>query len=345
MRAPRFEDPRRTMSKLTVVTGASGHLGVNLVRSLLAQGRRVRALIHDSRIGLDGLDVECVPGNVLDPASLSTAFQGADVVFHLAAIISIQGDMGGLVPKVNVEGARNVAEAAHACGVRRLVHTSSIHAFDQYCARQGPLSEASARSQGPGPIPPAYDRSKAAGEVAVREVVARGLDAVVVHPAGVLGPFDFRPSRMGQVLLDLYHRRLPALVPGGYNFVDVRDVVDGMLAAEARGRTGESYLLSNEWAEVRTIGKLAQEVTGVAPPRLVVPFWLAHVGVPFLTAWARLTNTHPLYTHESLDVLASDSRADLTKSRTELGYAPRPLADTIRDTYAWFREAGMLRSA
>ncbi len=333
------------MSKLTVVTGASGHIGANLVRSLLAQGRRVRVLIHDSRIGLDGLDVECVQGNVLDPASLRSAFQGADVVFHLAAIISIQGDMDGLVPKVNVTGARNVAEAAHAAGVRRLVHTSSIHAFDQYCPRQGPLSEASARSQGPGPIPPAYDRSKAAGEVAVREVVARGLDAVVVHPAGVLGPFDYRPSRMGQVLLDLYHRRLPAMVPGGYNFVDVRDVVDGMLAAETRGRTGESYLLCNEWAEVRALGKLAHGVTGVAPPKLTVPFWLAHVGVPFMNGWAKLTNTHPLYTHESLDVLESDSHADLTKSRTELGYAPRPLVDTIRDTYTWFREAGMLRGA
>jgi dihydroflavonol-4-reductase len=326
---------------LTVVTGASGHIGANLVRALLEQGRRVRVVVHDSDVGLDGLGVERVLGDVRDPASMRAAFDGAQVVFHLAAIISIEGDPHGHVAAVNIQGARNVAEAALACGVRRLIHTSSIHAFDQYCARSGPLTEASARSK--GPKLPAYDRSKAAGEAGVREVIAQGLDAVVVHPSGVVGPFDYRPSRMGQVLLDLYHRRLPALVPGGYNFVDVRDVVAGMLAAEKQGQRGESYLLAGEWAAVRTIAEIAARCTGVPAPRIVTPFWMAHVGVPFMTVWARLTKTHPIYTHESLGALKVDSKTDLAKARRDLGYVPRPLEDTIRDTYAWFRGAGMLR--
>lgn len=331
------------MSKLTVVTGASGHIGANLVRTLLGQGRKVRVVVHDSPIGLDGLDVERVHGDVRDRASLVSAFRGADVVFHLAAIISIQGDKDGHVAAVNVGGARNAAEAALETGVRRMVHTSSIHAFDQYCPRTGPLTEESARTLAPDR--PAYDRSKAAGEIAVREVIAKGLDAVIVHPAGVIGPFDYRPSRMGQVLLDLYHRRLPALVPGGYNFVDARDVVDGMLAAEARGRRNESYILANEWASVRDVARIAHECTGVKPPSIVTPFWVAHLGVPFMTLFANVTKTHPVYTAESLGALKADSTADLTKARTELGYAPRPLLETIRDSYEWFRSAGMLRPA
>ena len=220
------------------VTGATGHVGANLVRALLARGDQVRALIHrihrDNR-SLAGLDVERVAGDVLDPASLDRAFAGAEVVFHLAALISIQGDRGGLVPSVNVGGAKNAAEAALRAGVRRFVHTSSVHAFD--LTRGGVIDETSPRSDGPHLA--AYDRSKAAGERAVREVLARrGLDAVVVHPTGIIGPFDFEPSRMGRTLLGLRDRSLPSLVAGGFDFVDVRDVVQALLAAAERGRTG-----------------------------------------------------------------------------------------------------------
>lgn len=325
---------------LTLVTGATGHIGANLVRALLEQGRSVRVLIHERDIGLDGLDVERVHGDVRDRESLDRAMAGVEVVFHLAAVISIQGDMGGLVPQVNVEGARRAAEAALAAGVRRFIHCSSIHAFNQ-SRGAGPLDESSPRSR--SSALPAYDRSKAGGEAAVREVIARGLDAVVLHPSSVIGPHDYRPSRMGQVLIDLHRRGLPALVSGGFDWVDVRDVVAGLLAAQEHGRTGESYLLHGHWTTVRELAEQAAAVTGVRPPRLTMPYWVAMLGVPFMVAWAAITRTHALYTAESLEALRANSHVQSDKAARELAYQSRPLEQTLRDSYAWFDQAGVLK--
>ncbi len=316
------------------VTGATGHVGANLVRALVARGDEVRALIHRGDRSLAGLDVERVPGDVLDPASLDRAFAGAELVFHLAALISIQGDRGGLVPAINVGGAKNAAEAALRAGVRRFVHTSSVHAFD--LTRGGVVDETSARSEAPHLA--AYDRSKAAGERGVREVVARGLDAVVVHPTGVIGPFDFEPSRMGRTLLGLRDRTLPSLVAGGFDFVDVRDVVFALLAAAERGRTGESYLAPGKWIAVADLGRAAAAVTAVPPPKLVVPIGLARVGVPFAAIWGWLAKQEPLYTGESLSTLAHTARISGAKAERELGYRARPLEETLRDAYAWFAD-------
>jgi len=324
---------------ITVVTGASGHIGANLVRALLSAGRRVRCVVRQDRAALEGLDVECVEADVRNPASLRDAFRDANTVFHLAAVISIDGDRHGLVTATNVDGARNVADAALACGVRRLVHCSSIHAFVQ----NGPsatIVESMPRAFDARHA--AYDRSKAMGERAVREVAARGLDAVIVHPTAVVGPYDFKPSRMGRVLLDLYHRRLPSLIPGGFDWVDVRDVVAGLLGAEQRGRTGESYLLSGRYAPVAELARSAADVTGVPAPRWCTPFWLARAAAPFSTAIGRVRGREPLFTGESLDALAMGTRVDCTKAREELGFSARDLRSTLRDTYAWLAETGRI---
>lgn len=323
------------------MTGASGHIGANLVRALLARGRSVRVLVHAESRALDGLDVERVPGDVRDPEAVRRACAGVEVVQHLAAVISIDGDLGGLVPSVNVGGAGTVADAALAAGVRRMVHMCSVHAFAQD-ETDAVLDETCARAVGPGH--PAYDRSKAAGERAVRDVVARGLDAVLLHPTGVIGPCDFGPSRMGQVLLDLARRRMLALVDGGYDFVDARDVVDAALAAAdaARGRRGESYLLAGGWSSVRGVAEAAARATGVAPPRLDAPMWVARAGAPFVAAYHRVAGGMPLFTPESLRALRCGRNISSAKARRDLGWNPRPLAETVADTYAWFRAAGML---
>lgn len=174
------------MKPITVVTGACGHLGNNLVRRLLAEGRRVRAVDLAPSRSLEDLDVEFVSADVLDADSMRKAFARAEVVYHLAARISISGDPSGEVWVTNVRGVRNAAEAALACGVQRLVHCSSVHAFDLERCTGGIVDESSPRSVRPGL--PAYDRSKAAGEAELRRVVSRGLGAVVVNPTGVIGP-------------------------------------------------------------------------------------------------------------------------------------------------------------
>jgi dihydroflavonol-4-reductase len=325
-----------------VITGASGHIGANLAHALVAQGRRVRVLIRERRGMLEGLGVEMVRGDVRDPASLAEAFAGAEVVYHLAALISISGDQGGLVPAINVEGAGNVARVALECGVRRMIHFSSVHAFDQ-----APLDQAldETRARATSRRHPAYDRSKAAGEVEVRKAMARGLDCVILHPTGVIGPRDAEPSRMGEFFLALYRRALPALVRGGFDWVDVRDVAAAALAAEEKGRSGENYLISGQWRSMEELADLAEAITGVRRPRMVSPIWLARAGAPFQTAFNRARGKRPLYTGESLSALQANRAISHEKASRDLGHAPRPLEDTVRDIYEWFEQAGMLAPA
>lgn len=326
-----------------LVTGAAGHIGGNLVRTLLQRGEHVRVLVRNSTRALEGLDVERITGDIRDPDAAKRAVAGVDVVFHLAAQISISGDPNGLVRAVNVDGARSIAEAALAAGVARFVHCSSVHAFDLYRpAEPGTTIDETAPRVPDEPSHFAYDRSKAAGERALREVMARGLQAVIVHPSGVIGPYDFAPSRMGRTFLQLYHRSLPSLVDGGFDFVDVRDVVAGLLAARERGVVGENYLLTGHYQKIRDLGATAQAITGVRPPRIVAPIWVARLGVPFFGVAGRVLRQEPLFTHESLSVLQTPFRFDRGKAGRALGYAPRPFADSVRDIYAWFDTAGML---
>ncbi len=322
------------------VTGGTGHVGGNLVRALLARGDTVRVMVRGEPSGLEGLEVEAVPGDVTRPDTLRAAFDGMEAVIHLAALISITGSQGGRVESVNVEGAGAAAEAALDAGVRRYVHFSSVHAFDHEPYDQ-PLDEGRAR---PGQTHPAYDRSKAAGEARVHAMVARGLEAMIVNPTGIIGPADPRPSRMGQVFLDLARRRMPALLEGGFDWVDVRDVVAGALGALEHGRPGEGYLLSGHWQSIADLAGIAQDVTGVKGPALVSPMWLARVGAPFMTAFNALTGIEPLYTSEALHALRSNRDVRHDKAAAELGYSARPTRETVADLYAWFRETGRLSS-
>jgi dihydroflavonol-4-reductase len=322
----------------TVVTGATGHLGAALVRALLAEGRRVRAVNREPGASLAGLDVEFVAADVLDVDAMRGAFAGADVVYHLAGRISIAGDPDGQVRATNVDGARHSTVAALDAGVERFVHCSSIHAFD--IASDTVITEASPRAV--ATHLPAYDRSKAAGEREVRAAVARGLDAVITNPTGVIGPFDFAPSRMGAVFLALARRRLPALVAGGFDWVDVRDVADGMIAAEQRGRTGENYVLGGRRLAVRELAQLATAATGVRVPRFDVPRAIASAAAPAGLRWAGWRGTQALFTPESLRTLGADPIVSSAKAARELGYTARPTSETVADLYDWFSAAGML---
>lgn len=319
-----------------VVTGASGHLGANLVRTLLDRGEQVRVLVHRSSAALAEIEdrLERVEGSVCEPESLGPAFAGADRVYHLAGVISIDGDPDGRVHRVNVEGTRNVARACLERGVARLVHVSSVHAFDMD-PRDEVLDE-TRRQVADSPRHSAYDRSKALGERAVREAVDQGLDAVIVNPTGIMGPVDHGPSRLGQLLRELASNKLPALLDGGFDFVDVRDIVDGTLAAAERGRAGENYILGNTWHSLRELAELVASVSGARPPILITPVWAARLGIPFARVAAKLSNTEPLFTRESLEVLVSNRSISSGKARAELGYSPRPLAQTVADTLDWF---------
>jgi dihydroflavonol-4-reductase len=326
----------------TVVTGASGHLGANVVRALLARGRRVRAVIHESTAGIDALPVEVARADLLDRASIVRACGGASTVFHLAGKVSAGWEPDTTVNAVNVIGTDNVIEACLASGVRRLVHFSSIQALvpkpgapvlDETCD----LVPATERARG------SYDRAKAAAERLVLDAALRGLDAVVVHPTAVIGPFDFQRSPMGEVLAALARGQLPALVAGGQcDFVDARDVAEGALAAETHGRRGERYILSGTRLSLVELARRWAVVTGHAAPRLAVPMMLARLAAPFAPAWARWRGRRPLFTSESLRVLRTQPPTNHRKADADLGYRPRHLDETLRDTCAWMKDQGWL---
>jgi len=321
-----------------VVTGATGHLGANLVPLLLEHGRRVRCLIHRSTGELTGLPVETVSGDVLEPASLHRAFNGAAICFNLAGVVSISGGRGGLVEGVNVEGAANVAAACRKLGLR-LVHCSSVQAFTlrrdaDALDETAPLNRSADA--------PAYDQAKARGVLAVRREIRRGLDAVICYPTAVLGPRDYAPSRMGRLLLALARRRLPCLVEGGFDWVDARDAARGLLAAAERGRCDGDYLLGGHYLSLAELARRWCALLGVPAPRLTTPPGPARLGAPIVELYHRLVGGEPLFTATALRTLARGGRVDCGRARRELGYTPRPFDDTLRTTAAWFQHQGLL---
>ncbi|MGB7860733.1 MAG: NAD-dependent epimerase/dehydratase family protein [Acidimicrobiia bacterium] len=320
-----------------VVTGASGFLGGAVVRRLLDDGRQVRAVDLVRGPTLSGLDVEFVEADVLNPDSLGPALQGADVVFHLVAKISIAGDPTGEVYRVNVDGVRNVAESAWAQGVKRMVHCSSVHAFDLETNGRM-ITERSPRST--TPTLPAYDRSKAAGETALREVIAKGLDAVVVNPTGIIGVHDYAPSPMGHVFRALFTHTLPALIEGGFDWVDSRDVAASIVAAEDNGATGENYLLPGHHQTVAQLADLAEKVSGVPKPRLTVPLWAAKAWSPIGDRLNRRSGSPLTFTRESIHALDHSPPIVGDKAQSTLGHQPRQVEETVSDIYEWFRRTG-----
>ena len=323
----------------TALTGASGHIGGNLARMILEEGRRVRVLARGDRRAIEDLDVETVTGDVLDPDSLTRLCDGVETVFHLAGRISLTGSDGGMVEKVNIEGTRNVIEACLRCGVRRLVHFSSIHAYRSTSSEET-TDENSELALGSGEF--TYDRSKAISQLDVVRSVDRGLHAVVINPTAVLGPHDHKPSRMGETLINIYRNRYPALVDGGYDWVDARDVSACALAAERKGRPGEAYLAGGHWRHVCDISRIISEMYGIKTPTFATPMWLCVFPAHVVCAVSRLMEKSPNFTPYALKTVRSHRSISHEKATRELGYSPRPIEDSIRDTIEWFRSAGMI---
>ena len=316
------------------VTGASGHLGANLVRRLLEDGHEVTVLAYEQEPpALKGLDVRAVRGNILEKSTLDSAFAGADLVFHLAAMITLRRRRDPVAHRVNNEGTFNVIGACLDCDVRRLVYFSSIHAYSSH-PRTEPIDESRPLCVNERTLP--YDISKACAEQGVRTFINEGFDAIILNPTGVIGPHDYEPSAMGRVLLDLRAGRFPALVRGGFNWVDARDVADAAVRAAVEAEPGARYILGGAYATMGDIAGTIARLTGRSAPKLTVPLWLAGWGVPYTVVKAHLSKSKPRMTLASLRALRHHQLVCHDKAARELGYAPRPLETTIADTLAWF---------
>ncbi len=320
---------------MILVTGATGHIGNVLVRELRKQGYPVRALVlpGESLKPIEGIDLEIVEGNILDPASLTRAMQGVEGVFHLAGIISIMPGDDERVYKVNVEGTKNVIRAAREAGVKRMLHTSSIHALKRV---EGKCMDESLPFDPDNPVG-VYDRTKAEASLAVLEAVEQGLDAVIVCPTGVVGPHDYLGSEIGHLILGWLKAGVALLIDGAYDFVDVRDVALGMILAYQNGRTGAVYILGGEQMQLTRMQQIVRDIAGLKSKVLKIPARLALFIANFTPLYYRLAKVKPRFTRYSLVTVMGNSVISSERARRELGYRPRALRESLADTVRWWQ--------
>jgi dihydroflavonol-4-reductase len=327
----------------TLVTGATGYVGAELVRELRARDREVRALVRSERSAarIDGLGVELALGDITDAEAARRAVDGCEVVFHLAGRVGHRARDAGPLWEANVHGAQVLLDAARAAGVRRVVFTSSVAAMGPAAAPTRPRDEGAWMVDGDdGRSDFLYARSKAAGEQVAIKAAEAGQDVVIANPGFVIGPGDV--NRVSSWPVEEYLRgRLRFTVDGGLSYVDVRDVVAGHLLLEQRGQSGRRYILTNEEGNLPYRDFFAR-VARVAGRRR----WQLHLPGGTVGSLLRVgTFLHlplPMDDHE----LASAAHwwfYTATRARTELGFGVRPLDDTIRDTIAWLRADGYRR--
>lgn len=323
------------MQKLYVITGASGHLGSTIIRKLRKSGALIRGLILPTEKGRPQANVTYFTGDVRDKASVKPLFADLDgfdvVVIHTAGIIDISEDVSPIMYQVNVGGTRNIVELCMEHHVRRLLYVSSVHAIPEKDKLQV-LQEVDHFSA--DQVVGGYAKTKAEATQIVLDAVKQGLDAVIVHPSGILGPYDSAHNHLVQLVSDYIHNRLPACVNGGYDFVDVRDVADGCLSAIEKGRAGECFILSNRHYEVKDVLKMIKSIWG-GRKLPVLPMWMARAFAPIMEWFARCRKKRPLYTKYSLYTLNSNDKFSHDKATKELDYRPRDLYQTLADTVAW----------
>lgn len=319
---------------MIAITGATGHLGNVLTRTLAASGKKVRAVVlpFENLTPLAGLPVEIVTADVRDLGSLEKAFQSIDTVYHLAGIISLVPGKDKLLKTVNIAGTRNVTDACLSQKVRRLVYTSSIHAFAEQ--REGHIITEST------PVSPdlalgMYGKTKAAATLSVLDAVRRGLDAVMVYPTGIIGPFDFKLSQVARTLLLFLRSRQKFFIEGQYDFVDVRDVAEGLILAGERGKTGQGYILSGENITIIQLYQEIEKLTGIKAPSRKAGTSITRIAAGFSTFFGWLTGKELLFTNETIEILNSNPFVSCEKAQRELGFTRRPIYETIADTIRW----------
>jgi 3beta-hydroxysteroid-4beta-carboxylate 3-dehydrogenase (decarboxylating) len=326
----------------TLVTGATGHLGANLIRALLDKGEKVRVFVRrDSDLAaVEGLDVEHAVGDLRDRNSIRAAVKGVDKLYHTAAFVSIRsGDQQELFD-TNVLGTRYLMQEARRAGIKRVVHTSSFGAVG--INPNGPSNEK--WSVSPFELASDYERTKAVSEQEVLLEAVRGLDVTIVNPAGIVGPWDFRPSMIGRTILDFSHGKMPAFVPGAFDFVPVQDVVSAELLAMEKGHRGERYLVTGEYHSIDQILDWLQEFTGSPRPKKSIPPQLMQYVALIKDPIERKFFPHkaPRFNYHSIRLLNSGKRGDSQRAQRELGLLPTSTRQAFADAVMWFKDKGMI---
>jgi dihydroflavonol-4-reductase len=330
------------------VTGASGFIGANLVHELRARGHDVRVLLRsgaDTR-GLVGADVEQIAGDVSDRAALVAAMRGCEWCFHVAASYHLWLPDYAPMYAANVEGTRNVLEAAAEAGCSRIVYTSTVGCIGLPRLVNGvltptdestPVSEAQMSNH--------YKLSKWRAEVVARELAAKGLPIVIVNPSAPVGPRDVKPTPTGQVIVDFLNRAMPAYLDTGLNWVHVRDVAIGHILAAERGRIGERYILGHadgNWTMKEALDVLAK-ITGLKAPNFRVPHAVALSAAHVDEFIAKFTGKPPKAPLAGVRMAKYKMFFNPAKAVRELGLPQTPPEQALRDAVDWFRAHGYVR--
>lgn len=327
------------MEELYLVTGATGFLGHYIVENLKKRGKEVVALRMpgDKAHLSEGISYEL--GNITKPYTLQKFFERAkdrkSILIHCAGMVSIATSGSDLLWKVNVDGTRNIVDLCERYEIGRLVYVSSVHAIPE---QEGGQVIKEPEQCSASLVEGAYGKSKAEAAVYVKKAAERGLDAVIAYPSGMIGPEDYTKGYMTEVIRAYLKGYFPAAVQGGYDFADVRDVAEGVVACAEKGRQGEGYILSGEYVTVKEMFEKLSRIAGKKTVRHEIPLWAVRWAAPACEKLCRRMQRLMLITPYSLYTLGSNGNFSCEKAVEELGYCHRPIEETLADTAMWLNK-------
>lgn len=316
---------------MTLLTGATGFLGNHLALLLLAEGRNLRLLVRktsDHR-PIAGLPVEIVEGDLQDRRSLDRAAHGCEEVFHVAADYRLWSRDPSELRRSNVEGTRNILDAALQAGAKRIVYTSTVGTL----SLPGDESTPARPEDLSGP----YKQTKFEAEQVALKLAAHGAPVVIVNPTAPVGERDFKPTPTGRIILDFLQGRMPAYLDTGLNLVDVRDVARGHLLASQKGRPGERYLLGARNMTLHQIFAALSQITKKPTPSIKIPYAAAYAFSLLETGWAAVTGREPRAPLEAVRMARQKMYVHSSKAEQELGYSPGPIEPALARAVEWFQ--------
>ena len=327
---------------MILVTGSSGHIGNVLVRKLVQSGEQVAVFTKKGLKPdwLSDLDLIVYQGDLKDKEAIYKAVKDAKVVFHLGGMISISSFSSEELHNVNVIGTQHIVDACMEYNVERLIYTSSVHALPE--GKNGSLIKAGHKVN-ISELFGAYSTSKADATNRVHKAIEEGLDAVICYPSAVMGPNDFRGSEAGRLIKDYATNKLPVYIGGKYNFVDVRDVAEGLIQSWKVGKKGGHYILSGETMSLEQFFEILAELEPkMKKPRVKIPMVIALGSAWALELICKVLGLKPMFTAYAIKVLQSNCNFYNENSKHDLGFDPRPIKETIHDSLIWLKENNLI---
>ena len=321
--------------KPTLVTGATGFIGWHVAKKLLDRGHSVRALARPGS-QVHGLEVEVIEGDLRDPASLARAVQGCDIVFHLAADYRLWAKDPRELFHSNVDGTRDLLQAARKAGVERFIYTSTVGCIGMPEDQEGDEGSPVSIDDMTG----AYKRSKFQAEQTALEFAQSGFPVVIVNPTAPVGDHDFKPTPTGKIIVDFLRGAMPAFVDTGLNLVDVEDTAEGHLLACERGKIGERYILGRDNLTLEQIFQHLEHISGVKAPRWRIPYAVAYGAGLASTGWANVTGQPPRAPLDAVRMSRKKMFVSSEKAKRELGFSPGPVDGALSRAVDWFRNNG-----